>query len=125
MQMSGGTLQPVSAGADFAPAPVPEPEVREAEPRANTIHGDEVRAWTVRLPAGRRTFHVGAYRPEPGISDLFVSPKGERIVCECTTAGIYHGYCRHGAAVARAIGGRDVVAEMWEALEHEDAGGGG
>lgn len=98
----------------------PGVRIEPVEPRAmGSIYGPELRAWRVTVGTGR-TYRVAEFGDAAGA--MVLSDRGLRVACECMTAMIRHGYCDHAAHVARQIGGRDLLAEMW-AQQDRMAGG--
>ncbi|HEX6938603.1 MAG TPA: hypothetical protein VF158_04275 [Longimicrobiales bacterium] len=98
----------------------PGVRIEPVEPReTGSIYGPEFRAWRVTVGTGR-TYRVAEFGDAAGA--MVLSDRGLRLACECTTAMIRRGHCEHAAHVARRIGGRDLLAEMW-AQQDRKAGG--
>lgn len=76
--------------------------------------GQVLRAWRVRTVTGR-IYRVEEHEVEhPGpLAGAVVSERGHPLTCSCPRASVRHGRCAHSIHIAHAIGGRDVVAEMW------------
>lgn len=81
--------------------------------------GIEVRAWRVRMPRGERTYRVAEFDDPSG---HVLSERGLQLACYCPQSRIRKGHCEHAVALARAIGGRDVVAERWAEQEARGEG---
>ena len=94
--------------------------IEPVEPREiGSLYGPELRAWRVTVGTGR-TYRVAEFGDSAGA--MVLSDRGLRLACECMTAMIRHGHCEHASHVARHIGGRDLLAEMWAEQDRRSGG---
>jgi hypothetical protein len=106
-----GRTRDIAIARRLAAGSQPGVRIEPVEPReTGSIYGPELRAWRVTVGTGR-TYRVGECGDAAGA--MVLSDRGLRLACECTTAMIRRGHCEHASHVARHIGGRDLLAEMW------------